>query len=142
MWHLAILPLLTYVRANTCSDDLTWKDNYGDSCEWYSAEPDNCGRYGAGAWNACCACGGSSNDNVSIVNVSQFAGSYVNAYYVGKKAIWPEYVTGHHYVTISQNEIGPGLYWSNEDGIKWTLGYEKDEGAEYLRTNDDCPFGA
>lgn len=42
----------------SCMNDDSWADSYGDSCDWYDDNADSCGAYGEGAWDACCACGG------------------------------------------------------------------------------------
>lgn len=48
-----------------CYNDEYYTDDYGDDCEWYAENPDECGNYDSesGAWTssvACCACGGGS----------------------------------------------------------------------------------
>ena len=45
-------------------DDWEWYDNDGDDCDYYYANPEQCGNYGEGAWDACCACGGSGSDDM------------------------------------------------------------------------------
>lgn len=45
----------------SCASDETFVDDEGESCEWYEWEnADSCGDFGAGAYSACCECGGGS----------------------------------------------------------------------------------
>ena len=52
-----------------CMSDETYADDYGDGCDWYTANTESCGSYddnsaeGETAFDACCACGRSSSDS-------------------------------------------------------------------------------
>jgi len=50
-----------------CKNDDMYKDDYDDTCEWYSENPDMCGQYDSDErWTAamsCCACGGGYYDS-------------------------------------------------------------------------------
>ena len=41
-----------------CYDNWEWTDVDGDDCDYYYDSPEDCGEYGEGAWDACCACNG------------------------------------------------------------------------------------
>ena len=88
--QLYLTSALSVVIAKECKNDATFKDSYGDGCEWYETDPDNCGRYGEGSWAACCACGGGYSDSINAVEAARFVGGYVNTFYVGEAAKWPE----------------------------------------------------
>ena len=53
-----------FTSSDECMDDWEWYDNDGDDCDYYYANPEQCGNYGEGAWDACCACGGSGSDDM------------------------------------------------------------------------------
>ena len=55
-----------------CIDDPNYYDDYGDGCEFYNEDPDECGgyyddyTYWQGANDACCVCGGGSTNSLSF----------------------------------------------------------------------------
>lgn len=67
---------------------------------------------------------------------SELLGSYINTYYVGDSAYYPDYVNDWHFVEITYDNTN--YLWNNEAGYSWTLNYD----GSSLSTNDDCPYGA